>query len=217
MRIIPCEQGSREWADARRGRVTASRMGEILTPKTGVMATGARSYAYELIAESVVPPHYWVGNDYQSSPMANGTLTEHEARDFFAFDTGYEIEQVGFCVTDCDRFGASPDGLSSDGGGLELKCPLHKTQVEYLDQGKLPEKYRAQVHGSMIVTKRPHWWFMSYAPGLPPLILRVEPDDYTVKLAEALEKFWAMLTEIRGRIAPGDPVAATREVVPSYF
>ncbi len=217
MIVVECEQGTQVWSDARRGIVTASRMGDILTPKTGAMAAGARSYAYELIAESIVPPHYWLGSDYQSSPMANGTRTEREARDFFAFDTGYEVEQVGFCMTDDRRFGASPDGLVSDGGGLELKCPLHKTQVEYLVEGKLPDKYRAQVHGSMIVTKRSHWWFMSYAPGLPPLVLRIEPDEYTVKLAETLEKFWVMLAEMKGKIQSADPVAATRAPHESYF
>ncbi len=217
MKIIDCKQGSKEWHDCRRGRVTASRMGDILTPKTGKMGAAANTYAYELLAEELVPPHYHIKQDFKSYAMENGSNTEREARDFIAFDRGIEIDEVGLVVTDCGRFACSPDGLVGSDTGLELKCPLHTTQIKYLLDGGLPDEYKAQVFGSMIVTQRNHWIFASYAPGLPPLIVDVFPDDYMLKLAETLEKFWAMLAEMKAKIQPADPVAAIREPYASPF
>jgi hypothetical protein len=218
MQVINCTQGSHEWHEARRGPIaTASRFGGICTPKTGKMGAAARTYAIELLVAELVPPHYWTKPDFQSQAMMNGTNTEREARKYFSFDTGLEVDEVGFIKTDCGRFGCSPDGLIGGDSGLELKCPLHTTQVRYLLDGKLPSEYAAQVHGSMLVTKRSSWWFMSYAPGLPPLILEVKPDSYTEALSEALEEFWAMLQEMRAKLQPADPVAAVREIVQPYF
>lgn len=218
MQVIDCKQGTPEWHACRRGPIaTASRFGDILTPKTMKLGAAARTYACELLAQELVPPHYWIKPDFQSYAMLNGTNTEREARDYFTFETGLEVQEVGFIKTDCGRFGASPDGLVGDDAGLELKCPLHTTQIKYLLDGALPDEYKAQVHGSMLITKRPRWFFMSYAPGLRPLLVEVRPDEYTQKLAEALEEFWTLLCEMRAKIQPGDPVAATRTPQESYF
>ncbi len=217
MIVLECKQGTPEWHAGRRGIATASRFGDIITPKTMKLSAGARTYCYEILAQEMVPPHYWIKPDFQSYAMQNGTNTEREARDYFTFHTGRDVTEVGFVKTDCGRFGCSPDGLISDDAGLELKCPLHTTQIKYLLDGGLPDEYKAQVHGSMIITKRPSWFFMSYAPGLAPLIVEVKPDEFTAALAECLEEFWKLLTEMRGRLMPSDPVAATRELVDSPF
>lgn len=214
MRVVECEQGTIEWAEARRGIATASRFGDILTPKTMKLSDKARDYACELLAEHFVPPHYWLGDDLQTKAMAQGTRTEREARAYFELETNRPVQEVGFVLTDDGRFGCSPDGLVGNDAGLELKCPLHKTQISYLLDGTLPAKYRAQVHGALVVTGRSHWWFMSYAPGLAPLLVKVEPDDYTDKLRKALEDFWTLCSGMRNIIAQSsssDPVAATRE------
>lgn len=209
---IDCEQGTECWADARRGIATASCADKIITPKTGELSSQAKGYACQLIAESFLPPHYWRGSDYQSSAMANGTLTEREARDYFEMVKNCDVRRVGFVLTDDKRFGCSPDGLIDPDEGLELKCPEHKKQILYLYEGVLPAEYRPQTHMSMVVTKRSAWNFMSYATGLPPLLLRVEADDYTLRVAEALEAFWTLYTTMRDRVlSDGDPVAATRE------
>jgi len=78
--------------------------------------------------------------------------------------------------------GCSPDGLidkEQDGliGGLEIKCPLQGTHVEYLRAGKVPSKYMLQVQGCMFVTGRGYWDFMSYHPKMKPLIVRTYRDD----------------------------------------
>lgn len=210
-------QGSPEWHAARRGIATASRFGDIMTPKTMKLGAGAKTYAYELLAQEFVPPHYWIKPDFQSYAMEHGTNTEREARKYFEFTTDLVVDEVGFIKTDCGRFGCSPDGLIGDDSGLELKCPLHTTQIKYLLDGELPAEYAAQVHGSMIVTKRNHWRFMSYAVGLDPLIIEVTPNDYTVALAACLEEFWVMYEGMRAKLRKSDPVAATREIQDSYF
>lgn len=218
MIVVDCQQGDAEWADARRGVATASRADEIITPKTGALSASVDKYICELLAERLVPPHYWIGDDFQNSAMANGTRTEREARDYFEMQLNRDVQQVGFCLTDDRRFGCSPDGLVGDDAGLELKCPLHKQQIRYLLDGTLPAEYKPQVHFSLLVTKRTHWWFMSYAIGLPPLLVQVTPDEFTLKLAEALVKFSKRYDELAARLdSLGDPVAAVRQPQESYW
>jgi hypothetical protein len=211
-------QGSEEWAQLRRGRPTASCFDKIITPAKGELSKSATDYACQLIAETMTPPHYWIGNDYQSGPMANGSRTEREARDYLEMQLNQDIRQVGFVTTDDGSVGASPDGLIDPSLGVELKCPEHKRQIRYLIDGVLPVEYRPQVHGNMLVTGRSEWLFMSYAVGLPPLIVPVKVDEFTQKLAEALQQFLKLLTDLRSRIeASGDPVAATRTPYTSPF
>jgi hypothetical protein len=218
MQVVEVVQGSEQWAEARRGIPTASCADRIITPKTGELSTQATDYACELIAESIVPPHYWRKEDFQTTAMANGTRTEREARNYFELETGKDVEQVGFVLSDDGRFGCSPDGLVQPQEGLELKCPEHKRHIRYLIDGVVPPAYRPQIHFSMAVTKRPAWWFMSYAVGCPPLLLKVEADDYTLKVATAMESFWKLYSELKAKIqGAGDPVAAIRKPYESPF
>lgn len=205
------EQGTREWSEARRGLATASCMDMIIQPVKGELSTQARKYACQLIAEAVVAPHYWIEPPDLNSPFVNhGITTEAEALKRYVFDTGNHIRKVGFVKSDCGRFGCSPDALvinqsdETPRGGLELKCPDHKTHVMYLLDGGLPVAYRPQVHASLAVTGLPFWDFMSYAIGLPPLLVTIEPDDYTAKVRKALEDFWAMYQELKAKIGVAD-------------
>lgn len=199
MIVVDCVQGTEEWAAARRGVPTASGASRIITPAKGDLSKSAHDYACELIAEEMLPPNYWV-TEVNTAAMQMGTLTEREARDYFALEKNVDVVEVGFCLTDDRRFGCSPDGLIGDDEGLELKCPLHKTQVKYLLAGDLPNEYKPQVHWSLVVTGRARWNFMSYAPGLPPLLLVVEPDEYTDKVRAAMETFSEILTEARAKV-----------------
>lgn len=198
MKIIQCEQLSPEWWAARNGVPTASEFGRILTPKTLKPSAGAQDYAIELIADLLSPSP--LTERYQSPAMANGTLTEPEARRWYEMDSGYDVEQVGFITTNDGRFGCSPDGMIAPNGGLELKCPAPKTHLRYLLAGEVPADYLAQVHGALIVTGRAWWDFVSYAPGLPPLVVRTECNAYTLALKAALETFWEQYTELLARV-----------------
>ena len=200
MRIIECEQGSVDWWLARKGIPTASQFDRILTPKTGKYSASAEEYICELIADGMMggPPQGIEG--YTSKAMQDGIDTEPEARRWYAFERDAHVQQVGFCLTDDGRFGCSPDGLVGDDGGLELKCPMLKTHIKYLSAGTLPAEYKCQVHGSLIVTERAWWDFVSYAPNLPPLLVRVEPDTFTEQLRAAMETFWTQLEHAKALI-----------------
>lgn len=190
-------QYSPEWWEARAGIPTASNFGRILTA-SGKLSAQADDYACELIGEAMNPSApFFTERGGHTAAMRNGQNTEPEARKYYTLETGNAVQQVGFCLTDDGRFGCSPDGLVGDDGCLELKCPLAKTQIGYLLEGKLPTEYRPQVHGQLIVTGRAYVDFLSYVPLLNPLLIRVTADEYTDRLRVALDSFWERLQTIK--------------------
>lgn len=188
MKILDIEQGTYSWHLARRGIPTASEFSRIVTPAKWQYAAGASTYICELIAETY-NPNYGFFDEPASMAMVNGIIREPEARRYFEFSTGYEVQQVGFCLSDCERYGASPDGLVGDDAGLEIKSPDLKTHVRWSIDGELPKEHAAQVHGCMLVTGRQRWYWMSYCPPLPELLIEVKRDEKTEQLGEAVEKF----------------------------
>lgn len=183
-----CEQLSDEWWELHRGRPTASSFSKILTPKTCKVSAQAEDYICELIASkyAIDLPRGGFENDH----TRNGINTEPEARRWYEMECGEDVRQVGFVTTDDGRFGCSPDGLVGEDGGLELKCPSGKVHVAYSLVGGLPDEYKAQVHGCLVVTGRSWWDFCSYHPGLPPLRVRVTRNSYTDLLQRELDTFW---------------------------
>ncbi len=207
------EQGSDTWFSLRRGIPTASEFSRIITPAKGQTGgPGSKSYIAQLIGERLAI-HLPVGApSYTSRAMDHGREFEAEARRLFAFETNLEIGNGGFCQTDDLRFGSSPDGLIASepdrilnppAAALELKCPQPETHAGYLLDGDiLPVDYKYQVHGHLLVTGAPCCWFMSYCPGMRPLLLKIEPDETTEKLRAALEDFHgrliAALAKVKG-------------------
>jgi hypothetical protein len=190
MIIIECEQRSPEWFMAKLGVPSAGSFDKIVTTK-GEPSKQARQYIYQLAGEYVSGQHM---ETYSSFAMERGTALEDEARNLYEFQNGVEVQQIGFCRN--ELAGCSPDGLVGDDGGLEIKCPLIHTHVEYLLTRKLPSAYFQQVQGSLYVTGRKWWDFMSYYPGLKPLLIRATPDiEFMVKLEAALREFNRELEE----------------------
>lgn len=190
MKVIQCVQGSDQWWEAKRGIPSASNFDRIITAVTGKPSAGMKGYIAELIADTAsMTPSYFT-NRGVSRPMQNGHDMEPEARRYYALERNVDVQQVGFCISDCGRFGCSPDGLVGEDGGLELKCPSLHIHAGYLIDGTLPNEYKAQVHGALVVTGRAWWDFLSYGPGLDPLLIRVKPNEFTDKLRAALEVFW---------------------------
>lgn len=216
MKVYNFPQYSTEWWDVRCGIPTASNADCIVTPGKWEMSSQARGYACELIGQHY-DYNYGMNEEYVTAAMRNGSIMEPEARRFYEFETGTTVDQVGFCLSDCGRFGCSPDGLVGDDGGLELKHPTAKTQVEWLYTGLVPAKYLPQIHWSMIVTGRKWWDFMAYYPGLPPLLRRVEPNEQTEKLRTAMDCFHALLTEIRQQVEQQEPMRPQVTPQESYF
>ena len=197
MKIIDVPQGSPEWFSARLGLPTASNFSQIVTAK-GDSSKQREKYLYKLAGEIVSGE---ATETYQSAAMERGIIMEEEARAMYALITGENVTQVGFCIADNGKYGCSPDGLVGDSGGLEIKCPLAHTHVSYLLKNKLPVEYLQQVQGSMLVTGRKWWDFMSYYPGIRPLILRIERDeDFIESLENELEAFCGQLAEVVKKI-----------------
>lgn len=183
MKIIECVQGSPEWLLARCGTPTASNFSKIVTSK-GEPSKQAEKYMYQLAGERISGR---VEEMPKTAAMQRGNDIEAEARNFYELVTGNSVEQTGFCLSDCGSWGASPDGLINEDGGLEVKVPLISTHIEYLLNGKVPTEYYPQVQGNMFVTGRKWLDFMSYASGVRPLIVRMNRDE------EFISKLWAAL------------------------
>ncbi len=184
---IDCVQGTDEWFNARLGIPTASNFGKILTGN-GKKSTSRTGYANELLAD-------WLAGkpiDRMESTfwMERGTEMEAQARDAYEFETGNEVEQIGFVYLDVkQRTGCSPDGLIGDDGCWECKSPKASTLVSYYGKG-CPAKYIPQVQGEMWLCEREYCDFYGFHPELMPHLVRVERDEKYIKLlAEAVEEF----------------------------
>lgn len=178
-------QRTEEWFRDRLGRVTASNFAKLITA-TGKPSTSADGYINELIAQRLTQQ---IPESYTNAHIERGIELEPKALSWFEFETDLEVIESGFIKHPDLEAGCSPDGLIGEDGGLEIKCPAPNTHVGYLRDGKLPSKYVQQVQGSMWVTGRSHWWFLSYHPEMPQLLVKVERDnDYIELLAEQVEK-----------------------------
>lgn len=221
-------QGTEEWFAARRGMVTASVVGKLLT----VTAPGALEYAcpecdavpiescisLSRKSPSVIKvPHSGrakvaadnaatakpiikvADNDtsravtltlvaerlsgftdpsYVNDDMMRGILHEPVARDRYAEHNKVEVRQVGFMVRDDlgGQLGASPDGLVSTDGGIEVKCPRAKEHIRTIIADEVPVQYMPQVQACLLVSGREWWDFVSFCAGLPMYTKRVYPD-----------------------------------------
>lgn len=173
MKIIQCDQGTDEWFEARRGIPSSSNFDKIITTK-GEPSKQAEKYMFRLAGEVVSKT---TEETYKNSAMERGSELEAEARQLYQIINDVEVIQAGFCLSADGKCGCSPDGLIGEDGGLEIKCPNMATHVGYLIDNKLPTDYFQQVQGSLKVTGRKWWDFMSYYPSIKPLIIRVYPDQ----------------------------------------
>jgi len=192
-------QRSDEWFKVKAGIPGASSFSRIVTTK-GEPSKQAQDYLYQLAAEAITGQ---VEQGYQSAAMLQGIEREAESRALYELIMGVEVKEVGFILHDSKMFGCSPDGICGS-WGLEMKNVLPKTQIKYLIDGSLPADYFQQIQGSMLVTGFDRWHFMSYVPGLDPLIIQCEPDlKFQAKLKEQLEIFCFELIKIVKKLKGG--------------
>ncbi|MBR1032722.1 lambda exonuclease family protein [Bradyrhizobium liaoningense] len=158
-------QGSPEWKALRCGRVTASRVADVVAKtKTGYSASRA-NYLAQLIAERLTGSPT---ETYTNAAMQHGTETEPEARAAYEFYQGVTVEQVAFVShPKIDQAGASPDGLVGADGLVEIKCPNTATHLETLLGQAVPAKYVDQMQFQMACTGRQWCDFVSYDNRMP--------------------------------------------------
>ena len=179
------EQRTDDWFAARLGKVTASRVADVIAKtKTGYGA-GRANYMADLVVERLTGQK---ASSFTNAAMEWGTEQEPNAKAAYAAKTGILVEDVGFIDHPTVAMsGASPDGLAED-GLVEIKCPNTATHLEYIFDGKPPQKYITQMQWQMACAGKPWCDFVSYDPRLPErlqlLVVRVPRDDDYIKMLE---------------------------------
>lgn len=180
-------QGSPEWFRVRMGIPTASAFFKVMAKAGPRGGTTHKEYVQRaqymrVIAAEIITgepgEEEWQGNRHTE----RGKEREDEARALYALDHDVEPVRVGFIRN--GNCGCSPDSLVGESGGLEIKDALPHRQIERLQDGTLPPEHRWQVIGSLLVSERESWDFMSHARGLPPFYVRVHRDKVKAELAE---------------------------------
>ena len=180
-------QGTDEWFAARLGKVTASRVADVIAKtKTGYSAS-RDNYMAQLVCERLTGQK---GESFTNSAMQWGTETEPQARAAYSAARFEIVEEVGFVNhPTIEAAGASPDGLVGALGLIEIKAPQTNTHIETLLSQTVPSKYNTQMQWQMICTGR-HWCdFVSYDPRLPAeLQLFIKRVEYDPVYGAMLEK-----------------------------
>ena len=148
------QQGTEEWKQARCGRVTASRVRDIVaTTKSGGFTAGRKNYLAELVDERLTGEP--APSTMSTAPWQDGSRREPDARFAYALQAGVEIEEVGFVNHPTIAMaGCSPDGLVGDDGLVEIKCPNTATHLDILLTDKIDAEYIDQMQFQMACTGR---------------------------------------------------------------
>jgi putative phage-type endonuclease len=180
------EQGTEEWFTIRIGKVTASRVADVIAKtKTGYSAT-RDNYMAQLVCERLTGQK---GESFSNAAMQHGTDTEPLARAAYEAFQDILVDEVGFVPhPSIIMAGASPDGLVGDDGLLEIKCPNTATHIETLLSQSVPGKYNTQMQFQMACTGRKWCDFVSFDNRLPDelqlFVKRVPRDNEFIKQME---------------------------------
>ena len=180
------DQRTEAWFAARCGRVTASRIADVMArTKSGYGASRA-NYLSQLVCERLTGE---VAPSFANAAMEWGTEKEPEARAAYSAKTGEIVEETGFHKHPTLEAGASPDGLVGADGLVEIKSPNSSTMIEYLRTRQIPHKYILQMQFQMLCTDRGWCDFVAYDPRLGErlqlLIIRVERDPALIAEIES--------------------------------
>jgi len=190
------EQGTEAWFNIRIGKVTASRVADVLAKTKTGYSTTRDNYMAQLVCERLTGQK---GESFTNAAMQHGTETEPLAR--AAYEARYDVlvDEVGFVShPTIEMSGASPDGLVGDDGLIEIKCPNTATHIETLLSESVPNKYYTQMQFQIACTGRKWCDFVSFDNRLPTelqmFVKRVPRDDMYIKLIEdEIVKFLAEL------------------------
>jgi len=183
------KQHDTEWYEARLSSIGATGISKIITSK-GVRSKSRSDYLYEKASQLLTGQSKPL---FQTYEMKWGNDYEPEARELFSLLKDTEIEECAMIWNnEAKSWHVSPDGYGSfeKTFGLEIKCPMLKTHDGYLESGTLPTAYKLQVQSSLALTGWESWYFMSYFPGVTPLIIEVKRDEELIKIIKAEVKIF---------------------------
>lgn len=200
MITINCEQRSEAWHQNRLGRFTASIFSDVMAANN----TSTYENVLAKIAGEIITGEE--EESFSSPAMERGVELEDEAAEYYESIYGIKTEKIGLVIPDesdelHEWVGISPDRVVNN-GLLEIKCPLVKTHLKYIRSGKLPNEYKWQVQGQLMVTMAEWCDFMSYYPNMKPFIIRVYPDkvminDLRDRLIESVKRVNAILSDYK--------------------
>lgn len=194
-------QGSEAWKKIRLGKVTASRVADVVAKTKSGWGASRANYLAELIAERLTGEN---AATFSNAAMQWGTDKEPDARAAYAFRTDVDVLEVGFLEHPTIAMtGASPDGLVGGDGLVELKCPNTANHIDTLLDQAVPGKYLTQMQWQMACSGRQWCDFVSFDPRLPEsmrlFIQRIPRDNERV--AELEREVQVFLRELDGKVA----------------
>ena len=190
------EQGSPEWIEIRKGKMTGSNAQAI-----GNCGKGLETYIYSLMSE-----YYSSGliDYYSNKDIERGNELEEQARGIYELEKGVKVDQVGFVEYD-EYCGCSPDGLVGENGGIEIKCLNDAKHFKMIlnKEKEIESKYLWQIQMNIALTGRKWWDFVAYNPNFQDniLIFRMKPDQEKIdKIWEGLKVGTEKIKEIKNSI-----------------
>ena len=195
------EQRSDQWFAARIGKVTASRVADVLAKTKSGYSASRDNYMAQLVCERLTGQRE---EFFTSAAMQHGTNTEPLAKAAYESLKDVLVDEVGFVPhPSIIMAGASPDGLVGDDGLLEIKCPNTATHIETLLSQTVPSKYNTQMQFQLACTGRSWCDFVSFDNRLPQelqlFVKRVPRDNMYIRLME--EEIVKFLNELDIKIA----------------
>lgn len=194
-------QHTEQWYAIRCGKLTASEMKKVLTPKSLKFAHDGKTTAFldEITAQRI---NNYVEPTFQSMAMMRGEADEQDVRKIY--DEKYApVETVGFVSNDKYAYtddngkdvgfvlGWSPDGLVGADGAIEVKSRMQKFHLRTILSGEVPFAFMIQLQMALLVSERPWIDFISYCSGMPLRPMRVRADIIIqAKLVEAAQAFY---------------------------
>lgn len=192
----PHDQKSDAWWAARLGKVTASRVADVMAKTRSGPAASRKNYMMELLCERLTGQRQ---EGFTSAAMQRGVDLEPIARSAYEVETGEIVTECGFIQhPEIEMMGASPDGLVGDSGLIEIKCMNTAQHVDVIRTGKPDSRYQWQMLAQMACSGREWCDFVSFDDRLPESLqyrcIRFERDSK--RIAEMEDEIRVFLKEL---------------------
>ena len=204
-------QRNEDWFKQRIGHLTASMAGNVIRYQKGeiVAQTPAKidGLTMRILSEQLTglqtEDHFTADARRR---MEWGTEQEENALSAYELATGHTVLLSGFVKHESIQYlGASPDGLVSSDGLIEIKCPDTTTHLSRILADEVPEEIKPQMLMQLIVTGRKWCDFVDYDPRCPQnlqlFIKRFEPTDQERSTAkEFFINFLAGVEDLKNKL-----------------
>ena len=183
-------QGSEEWHEIKKGKMSASNASVIRVAGKGLI-----TYCKK-VGSSVVS---MLEEQKINSDMQRGNELEPYARMLYELQKNTKVVEVGFVENSkYKKTGCSPDGLVGEDGGIEIKARNNEKHYSLIigEEDEIPYD---QIQMTLLITERKWWDFISYNPNfkeVPIFIKRIYPDPTIFeKLKKGLAKGLDLINE----------------------